>query len=154
MTQTLLEWCRDEANHPSEDLLFKTAMWTQVFAMRDTVPRLFGAGDEPVMHVAGLHRSKSVTLPVYTLEGPWGRFFARGNFYNWNLSMEITKPVGAWADQPSFNRNYDYVFCEGMQDKKHPPLVESDRKKFTLYLGDHYDVYHYLALFAEEALAP
>lgn len=107
------EWLKE---HEDTDLIYvgrdsnKRAQLPQVHFVRDTLSGLLWADTlyddlprEPpprnncrlTAWVISEHRSKSVRLPVYSLERPDKniRFILRDNYYNWKLSVVSDEPI-------------------------------------------------------------
>ena len=91
MREKLQDWFM--ANKPAEDLIYKDGLNSQVMFIRDKITGLVSTGmsyDERKNNVAfviSTHRSKSVTLPVYSLERPGLQIVLRNNYYNWKMSV-------------------------------------------------------------------
>lgn len=153
--EPLIDWCRREGSWPEEKMIYAGALKAQVLFFRDVIPRFFSTGEQRAQtRIIGTHRSKSIDCPVYLIEGFGVRVVARDNFHDWNLSVVSERPVGAWADDPWFNDGTGYLFFQGMKpDYAFEPLATSDRKRFSIYLPDQYEVYRFVALLAAEAKA-
>jgi hypothetical protein len=102
-----------------DEMLWKGAFGEQIEDMRG-LHRMFSVGMEyddaknAVAYVVSEHRSKSITLPVVTLERPDLGIVAivRNNFYNWKLSVisntHIDDPVFPYLfhTQPPIEPDY------------------------------------------------
>jgi hypothetical protein len=150
----------------------------QVHFVRDTLSRLFWA-DIPyekrnlaspredckeTAYVIGEHTSKSVRLPVYSLERPdlGLQVILRENYYDWNVSVVSETPINSDLrgfqldysedDRKRFpdgyipGRSWGYCFFQGFPEEfKFGPFCENPRK-FSLCIGDNYDVYVFVRL--------
>lgn len=82
-------------------MLWKGAFGEQVMFIRDTLAALVSVGldyeDRVVPQVISTHRSKSLTLPVVSLDRPdlGLRLILRNNFYNWKMSVISERPIVA-----------------------------------------------------------
>jgi len=146
MTSTLQEWIN--ANNPGDEMYWKWPWWDQVAFMRDILPRVFARSYEEykdLPKVIGTHRSKSIECPVYFFDLPHAglKVWARYNFYDWNVSVESTDrsfKVDDFLGVIGPTGDYGYCFCQGMEDKKFPPINE-DGKRFTVCINDKYALY-------------
>lgn len=106
-------WFMKWLENTSDELIYKSAAKAQIMFVRDDLNHLVTAGlrtpnlpygeqsqlEAELIHgtpkVIGEHYSKSVCLPVYSLErADLGiRFILRCNFYNWKLSVISVKPI-------------------------------------------------------------
>jgi hypothetical protein len=110
--------------------------------------------------VVGEHLSKSVRLPVYSLERPdlGLRIVARDNFYDWNVSVASERdvatdlrgfPLDYWIEsererfkdgyQPG--RSWGYCFFQGFpSDMQFGPYKENKRR-FSMCVGSDYELF-------------
>ena len=79
------------ANPPSEKLAWSRTARDQFNFVRDTL-RSVASIDAPGFAI-GEHHSKSILLPVYLLHHEKARFYLRGNFYNWKMSVVSESPI-------------------------------------------------------------
>ena len=100
MNIPIQEWIN--ANPVDDGMRWKGASVRQVTFVRDTLARLMGFGMSyreykaaNVCTVISEHRSKSIVLPVYSLNRPdvGLRLILRDNFYNWKISVISSRPV-------------------------------------------------------------
>lgn len=96
----LQAWINKQA--VDDDMLWKGAFGHQLSFVRDHIVWLVGTGleleqREQLTDIISTHRSKSITLPVYSFSRPdlGLRLIARENFYNWKLSVISEKPIEA-----------------------------------------------------------
>lgn len=108
--------------------------------------------------VVGEHTSKSVRLPVYSIERPdlGIRFVLRENFYDWNVSVvsetDVTTDLrGFELDYPEDDRNrfpngftagkaWGYCFFQGFPvELQFGPYSESKRR-FSTFMATDYEV--------------
>ncbi len=110
-------------------------------------------------YVIGEHKSKSVRLPVYSLERPdlEIQMVLRYNFYNWNVSVISEKPVKSgrlWgfvtncsgfrfkedrAYQPG--DSWGYCFFEGFPSEFRLGPYVLNQSRFSLWVDDDYEMY-------------
>lgn len=144
------------------DMLWKGAAGAQLEFVRDTLSRRLMGGDVSlgdyekmnVCTVISEHTSKSIKLPVYSVNRPdWGlRLILRDNFYNWKLSVISENPILAVFDdlfctQPPREPEYTgdslrSVYFEGFPEE----LVfgyygPSDKKTWSAEVDDTYVLY-------------
>lgn len=99
-TSPLQSWINEHT--VGNEMQWKGSFGAQLGFVRDTLSRLVGTGlkweeIERVVDVISTHQSKSIILPVYSMERPdlGLRMIARDNFYNWKLSVISEKPITA-----------------------------------------------------------
>jgi hypothetical protein len=148
----LQEWAN--ANEPGTEMFFNKRYWDQIFFVRDRIARVLASTYEEfvkLVDVDGDHISKSVKLPVYFihLKEHGIRIWMRNNFHNWNVSIISDKPLTCnFLNSFSDKNDYGYCFCEGMEDKKFSRYTDNKRK-FTVCIGDSYDVYVFFRVLAQ-----
>ena len=89
-----------------DEMLWKGAFGSQMVFIRDTLAMLVRRGlsyeqfNDVQVTVISEHRSKSIVLPVVSLERKdiGLRLILRNNFYNWKLSVISDKPIIANFD--------------------------------------------------------
>jgi hypothetical protein len=98
----LQEWFNVQRESTPDEMLWKGASGQQVMFARDDLRYLVAAGLDyedarNICTVISTHRSKSVELPVYCWSRPdiGLQLVARGNFYNWKLSVLSAAPINA-----------------------------------------------------------
>lgn len=106
--------------------------------------------------VVGEHKSKSVRLPVYSLERPdlGLQIVLRDNYYNWNVSVLSEIPVE--ADLRGFETDFSSAeerdryrirglwgccFFEGFPDELRFGPFSMDCRKFSLCVSSDYELY-------------
>lgn len=120
--------------------------------------------------VIGEHSSKSVHLPVYSLERPdlGIQFVLRDNYHDVNMSVISEKPINAdtlrgfeldysrESDRKEFangyrpGRSWGYCYFQGFpEDVQFGPFSENPRK-FSLCLGSEYSVWTFVWLIMRE----
>lgn len=131
---TLNEW-RSKYTEENSQLLYGYNSGCDQMKLVEQAGYLFVAPDaegdtaRDFVRVAGTHRSKSVLLPVYRWSTAEYRITLRGNFYNWNCSVESEKAI----ELPTYfdiDSGSEYLFCEGMEDSKLGPY-SADPKRFS-----------------------
>lgn len=173
------------AEHERTNLLYVNrnrlgeVMLSQVHFVRDELAGLFWA-DVPydrraaapprsdtkeTAHVIGEHTSKSVRLPVYSLERPdlGLQVVLRDNYHDWNVSIVSETPIEAdlrgfeldyarkedrdrYPDGYRAGGSWGYCFFQGFpREVQFGPYRENPRK-FSLCVGDNYQVYTLLWL--------
>lgn len=142
----LQAWANDNA--PSDEMLWKEAYWDQIIFVRDQIAWLLARNYEEfqdLVAVSGTHRSKSIECPVYFLDLKQDgvRIWMRYNYYDWNISIESERPITCDFLDTFHDGDYTYCFCQGMEDKKFQPYKDNN-KKFTVCIGDKYNVYTFL----------
>jgi|SRR5579885_1947175 len=151
----LSDWWRQ--NTIDDDLLWKNSASEQMIFVRDYLRNLVATGivDREtrlgITQVIGTHVSKSITLPVYSLERPdlGIRFVLRDNFYNWKLSVISEKPVEAdftglfVTSKEKDTCNYlASCYFEGFpSDLIFGHYDESDKRKWSAEVTTNYQVY-------------
>lgn len=99
--------------------------------------------------VVGEHRSKSVRLPVFSLERPdlGLAITLRYNFHDWNVSVSSEHPL---TDLRGFPTGTDYCFFQGFpDDRRFGPRADNPRR-FSLAVTTDHDVYTLLWLILRE----
>jgi hypothetical protein len=128
----------------------KSAM-RQLMFMRDEIPHALegriASGRECPIEVVGEHHSKSCILPVY--EVPIGdvKVIARGNFYDWEISLESPEPIRWVCDiesrpfrdmQPQFVRTERRYFQGFPSDRRYAGhSLDASRWSATLPYSEH-----------------
>lgn len=152
MKEKLQDWI--SANKCSDEMLWKKASEQQIFFIRD-LTRLVGNDltyedyRDNTAFVIGTHTSKSISLPVYSLERPGLRFILRDNFYNWKLSVISDKAINTEFDElfhttppvePDYTGNPLHpVYFEGFpKDLIFSYYAESDKKKWSAEITGDY----------------
>lgn len=130
--QSLLFYMR-ETKRPDDSLVYGQSGVSQMVFFRDRIATLFSPRKEEetkdqyedrqhFCKIRGFHTSKSVKLPVYWFKTDKIEIIARGNFYNWNVSVRSEEPIQFDA-YLNVDKGYDYCFCEGMEDAKFQPYL-------------------------------
>lgn len=153
----LQEWFRENSEQ-NPDLVYLGSFKHQVLFVRDQLYRVVSAGvdfttfDEMgVLFVISYHRSKSVRLPVFSIERPdiGLQLVLRNNFYNWKLSVISETPIEADFSglfyttspvEPSYTGNHLLpVYFEGFpRNLIFGYYAESDKKRWSAEVsGDH-----------------
>lgn len=157
--QHVTDWA--QANDPDPNLIWKSGMWEQVMFVRDVLARLLAQKPDHtyddyrgLVRVCGEHRSKSVKLPVFSIEWKRGiRFTLRYNFYDWGVSVEAAKPL-AWDFAGLFRPDSVDSCLEGFPaDRKFGPY-NANPSRFTFGVGDKHDLYAALFLIVRQFPAP
>jgi hypothetical protein len=118
--------------------------------------------------VIGEHRSKSVSLPVYSLERPdlGIQFVLRDNYHGWNVSVLLEKPLSdGWNILKGFELDYSrdedrdrfkdgykpgsswgYCYFQGFPEEvQFGPYME-DCRRFSLCIGSEYSLHTFIWL--------
>lgn len=143
MEDRLQKWANE--NKPSDEMLYKDAYWQQIMFVRDRVAGLLArtyTQYKDLVDVVSVHRSKSITLPVYfiDLKEDGVRIWMRNNFYNWNISVASEKPIVCDFLNCFSDEDYSYCFLEGMEDRNFG-RYQRNNSKFTVAIFSDYDVY-------------
>ena len=120
--------------------------------------------------VIGEHSSKSVNLPVYSLERPdlGLQIVMRDNYHDWNISVMSEKLIPAEvlkgfqldfseSDKKRFEKepwrpgqSWDYLYFQGFpQEVQFGPYVQNPHK-FSICIGGEYSVYTFVWLILRE----
>lgn len=96
--------------------------------------------------VIGEHTSKSIRLPVYSIERPdlGIRFVVRDNFHGWNISVIAEKPVT--VDLSGFDVRPDHCYFEGFADDLQFGSLSDNPCRFSLNIDLKFDVYTFVWL--------
>ncbi len=143
----LTTWALDH----TETKDYSDYFWDQVRFVRDEVSSLLSRTYKEyrdLTDVVSTHRSKSCTLPVFFIDLPKDgvKIWMRYNFYNWNVSVESDRPLTCdFLHTFSIESGLSYCYCEGMEDKKFESYKDNN-KKFTVCIGNKYDVYVFLSV--------
>ena len=96
----LQEWFNEQLASTNDELIYKGASGEQIMWVRDELSGLAFAGlpyerGRVRCWVISEHYSKSVRLPVYSIEREdiGLQLVLRGNFYNWKLSCMSRQPI-------------------------------------------------------------
>lgn len=148
MSEPLQEWFNRENPLISDDMIYKEALATQMVFVRDDLGGLVGLRQRcDEVRVISTHTSKSICLPVYSLERPdlGLRLVLRDNFYNWKLSVLSEEPIianfdGLFYTTPPPDPGYSGdplhpVYFEGFpRDLIFGYYEPSDKKRFSAEL--------------------
>jgi len=115
--------------------------------------------------VVGEHTSKSVNLPVYSLERPdlGIQFVLRDNYHDWNVSVVSEKPIEtdlrgfeldfSDSDKKRFEsepwrpgHSWGYCYFQGFPEELQFGPYSQDQRKFSLCIGSEYKVWTFLFL--------
>lgn len=135
------------------DLIYRGAFWPHIMFVRDKLARQLAETvdhtyDEyrELVRVCGNHRSKSVTLPVFSIDWKRGiRFTLRYNFYDWGVSIEANKPV-VWDFNGLCRPDEVTSYCEGFPEDRLFEAYDKNHSRFTVGLRDDFDVYAFFHL--------
>lgn len=129
--------------------------------------------DRPVTcFVIGEHTSKSVNLPVYSLERPdlGLQIVLRDNYHDWNVSVISEKPIPAEvikgfemdfseSDKKRFAErgqqwrpgwSWGYCYFQGFPEEVQFGPYSQNPRKFSLCIGSEYSVYTFVWLIMRE----
>ncbi len=144
---TLLEWCRDETNHPKETMIYKNALWAQVTYVRDRLPcALFTTYEEyknNQWEVINTHSSKSIKFPVYQMHLPQQEITLtlRGNLYDYCLSIQSKRSLAGAFDDKLFNHEEVGGYFEGFPNGLVFPPYAKNQNNFSLMVAEEYNLY-------------
>jgi hypothetical protein len=118
--------------------------------------------------VIGEHSSKSVNLPVYSLERPdlGLQVVLRDNYHDWNVSVITEKPLSdgynvlkgfqldfSDSDKKRFEsepwrpgRSWGYCYFQGFPEELQFGPYSQDCRRFSLCIGSEYSVYTFMWL--------
>lgn len=143
---TLFDWLAIAITDADKTKIYYEAWLAQIMFVRDSIGTLFSTNAEEyrsIIKVVEVHTSKSTKLPVYHFEYKGVKFWFRGNYYNWNISVD-GRVKGFDLNCPLIKyTNYDYCYCEGMEKHKFPP-PEEDKRRYTMCLDTNYELYTFL----------
>lgn len=116
-------------------------------------------------YVIGEHTSKSVSLPVYSLERPdlGIQFVLRDNYHDWNVSVLSDKPITtdlrgfeldfSKSDKERFEkepwrpgRSWGYCYFQGFPDEVQFGPYSQSQTKFSLCIGGEYGLHTFIWL--------
>lgn len=120
--------------------------------------------------VVGEHSSKSVQLPVYSLERPdlGLQIVLRDNYHDWNVSVISEKPIppevirGFQSDfsedeKKKFEKepwrpgySWGYCFFQGFPEELQFGPYSQNPRKFSLCIGSEYSLYTFVWLIMRE----
>lgn len=141
---TLQDWFRGALEHRSEK--WQAGAKKQIMFIRDDfhamVNHSFHSRKElfPI-RVASKHTTKSIVFPVYYIPVPHrGEIMMRGNFYNWQISVNAVRPVKDlfFGDKKLFDFSggtyLNKVYFEGFEEQWVNGPYNDDAKSFSLTL--------------------
>ncbi|HEX9640566.1 MAG TPA: hypothetical protein VGB13_04560 [Candidatus Krumholzibacteria bacterium] len=151
--EPLEEWFNRQWKATPDEMFYKQASGRQIMFVH-SVAALFNAGRKYEEHarveVIATHTSKSVLLPVYSIERADGlRLVMRDNFYNWKLSVISERPIeadfaGLFHTTPPLDSSHNGnplspVYFEGFPRELVFGYYEpSDRRRFSAEIwGEH-----------------
>lgn len=124
--------------------------------------------DKETCYVIGEHTSKSVPLPVYSLERPdlGLQIIARDNYHDWNVSVITEKPLSdGWnilkgfqldfpeSDKKRFEsepwrpgRSWGGCYFQGFPEEVQFGPYSKDCRRFSLCMGGEYSLHTFLFL--------
>lgn len=147
----LLTWCR--VNEPSDDMIYKQGYWNQITFIRDDIMYMMCKDydeyrDNPVL-VVNTHTSKSIVLPVYQINLLNGKIkmIIRNNFYDWKISVDSDIELNMdFMDLFKTDEEIHSVYCEGFKKEQVYGSYNSNKKQFTIEIGDKYKLYTFMFL--------
>ena len=150
--QDLLAWCRVDDNWPRKEMFYKDAVEDQVLFVRDQLPKAYAADQAEYTRatsgegtkVVGLHTSKSCVIPVYGIDIPslGVRAVLSYNFHNWVVSVTLPRPVDlSIVGDLSTAKPVASCYASGFKDEWCFGVPTPTATKFTLFLGNKYEVY-------------
>lgn len=152
------EWL--EANKPSEEMCWKEAAYDQFNFIRRLQYLFMNSHAGAECSVISQHTSKSLKLPVILLERSGLKVHARGNFYDWKVSVESERSIKNPAlerliqakpspvDDPS---KFDHeCYFEGFPHELVFGFHHGSEQKFSAELIDDFQMYTFLFLVLSE----
>jgi hypothetical protein len=147
--QELQEWFNE--NKVKNEMLWENGYIDQFIFVRDNVGRLITRGEDKVF-VISTHTSKSILLPVYSIETEGLQIILRNNFYNWKMSVISDTPIaadfaGMFHLVPPVDPNYTGdplapVYFEGFpEDLIFGYYAVSDKMKWSAEIFNDYLLY-------------
>jgi hypothetical protein len=124
-----------------KEWLFADAAVDQMCWFRDNISSLLRhqINETYDCWIAGWHRSKSITLPVYCWRRDDLTVIARHNFYNINCTILSDRDIEI-PDYMQIDVSENYLFLEGMAEHKRPPYRDS-RREFSFCKWDRQQFY-------------
>lgn len=151
MRQLLQTWVRETVI--DDNLLYKKSAEAQILFLYD-LAYLAGKSPQDGLYIISTHLSKSVQLPVVSLEleDVGLQFVMRGNFYNWKLSVLSEKPItdpnfeALFHTTPPVDKSYTgdplaSVYFEGFPSEYIFGYQSLDARRWSAELGSEYDLY-------------
>lgn len=146
--EPLQEWFNKQREVTPDEMYYKGASARQIMWVRDTLANVFNCGlvfeERRQVEVIATHTSKSVLLPVYSLERADCslRLVLRENFFNWKLSVISGEPLdvdfsGLFHTTPPIDPSYTgnplaSVYFEGFpEDLIFGYYAPSDKRRFS-----------------------
>jgi hypothetical protein len=157
--EKLQEWAN--AHPPAENLIYKGGYWDQIIFVRDTISQLLSKSYEEYKTIqAGIkvishHTSKSVCLPVYSLELADGtKFTMRYNFYDWKVSVSSVDEVNAdFMNLFDPSERIHECYCEGFPSELVYGSYNENKRQFTIELPpSNYQLFTFFWVFAHKVL--
>lgn len=141
----LQKWINEHL--PKPEMYWHQAFLGQVMFVRDYLSEIFAENYKEfrdAFDVSGVHRSKSIDLPVYRLTTKQGLVMEfRNNFYDWNLSVSSPRPLecGDFLGVLSQKQltGTDYCFFQGMTMQYRS--YSENKQQFSLYCNSNYELY-------------
>lgn len=141
---TLKEW--SAVNIPADDLIWQSPCATQIQFIIHNLSKVLNVEIQAI----GIHRSKSIVLPVYYFELVSGErkicCVMRNNFYNWNVSIisEISIPfdIIQYVKDIISVEDTNYCFYEGFpKEFSYLEPISKNEYKFSFYCQTNYELF-------------
>lgn len=156
---TLADWLSNKSNLPREEMVWKSSARAQFDDIQRAARVLFSGRQDfqKSLLVAGTHRSKSITLPVYHLdlsERHGIHVWMRDNFYDWKVSVKSDRPVVGvdFLDVFDPNEEHPSCYCEGMAQVF--GAYAANPSEFTVSIGNAFDLAVFFRVLRRFVLAP
>lgn len=120
---TLYEWYLKNYKQMEQSTLYYKNAWAKQYQfIRDRISYCMGLPPKTV-EVVSTHRSKSTELPVYELKLPYCIIELRGNYHDWNCSIQFCDAV-ALDSIPGLTNfiSGNYLYFQGMS-RRYPPYA-------------------------------
>ena len=164
MEHFLTKWAVE--NEPSDEMIYKKGYWDQIIFLRgEIIPMFYNTSkykydqlDEyykeltNYCEISGVHRSKSIILPVLTIEYKGCLITMRNNFYNWNISVirrnkkSINLPDGMFPKD-----DISSCYFEGFPEQYIiNNTYNQNNNTFSCCIGDNYMFFTFMWLLRQE----
>lgn len=149
MKKPIDQWV--EENKISDEMIWKDSALQQIKFVKNKLAGLV-AHEYGHVFVISEHRSKSILLPVYLIEGNKLQIILRDNFYNWKMSVISEETItadfkGLFHTSPPIDPEYtgdplNEVYFEGFpQELIFGYYDNSDKKKWSAEISTDYLLY-------------
>jgi hypothetical protein len=152
MNEPLQQWIT--ANHPADEMIYKSAWSDQVCFIRDKIPSFLVNRNVNTykeyqtirenITVISTHTSKSIELPVYCIKANGDTFIIRGNFHDWKVSVETHEIHKMDWQKLGIVHNIEsqvhQVYCEGFKPEWVYKPYADNKWKYTIEIQDRFQL--------------